>query len=136
MRFITIRGHSTPSGLSNWGKGAGLDQHITGISLTTPGHARQDALIGFFIDKRGRQYFMLQNLYRAPELTARAATSSITIDFRGELLPVRGTVYRLDRASGKSVEVKLINDNKLYDSLPGGTADLYSYVPFEDCGSR
>ena len=83
MRFVPNKGHSTPAGLTNWSKGAGGDKYIKGIGLSTPTHDKQDALIGFFTDQKGRRYFMLQNLYRAPGLSAAAATSTITVNFGG-----------------------------------------------------
>jgi hypothetical protein len=138
VRFVPNKGNSTPEGLTNWSKGAGGDKYIRDIELSAPAHAspldrardKQDALIGFFTDKKGHEYFMLENLYRSPDLSASAATSSVTVSFDGGRLPVPGVVYRLDRTTGKSVAVRLVNGSQLRDRLPGGTADLYSYMPF------
>jgi len=130
VRFVPNKGNPTPAGLTNWSESAGGDKYIESIELSKPAHTRQDALLGFFTDEQARQYFMLQNLYRGEHLSASAATSTITVKFKGTSLPVRGTIYRLDRKTCKSVAVPLVNGNELRDRLPGGTADLYSYTPF------
>ena len=131
VRFVPNKGHSTPAGLLNWSKGAGDDKHIKGITLATPTHDKQDALIGFFSDENGHQYFMIQNIYRAPSLSAGSATSMVTINLAKTGLPSPGIVYRLDRTTGKSLAVHPMNRTELRDTLPGDTADLYSYTPFD-----
>ena len=131
VRFVPNKGNPTPAGLVNWSIGAGGDKYIKGITLSTQAQKNRDALVGFFTDSNGRQCFMLQNLYRAPGLSANAGSSTIMVNFSRGRLPVPGTVYRLDRATGKNVAVRLVNGTQLQDTLPGGTADLYSYTPFD-----
>ena len=87
MRFVPNEGNSTPVGLTNWSEGAGGDRYIKAIELSKPAHAKQDALLGFFTDKKGGQYFMLENLYRSPDLSASAATSTVTVKFKGASSP-------------------------------------------------
>ena len=129
VRFVPNTGNPTANGLINWSVGAGGDPYIRNIYLDTPA-AKIDALIGFFTDDHGQRYFMIQNLYRDTTSSASAKTSSFTVYFGGVTLPVPGKVYRLDRSTGQSVEVPLVNGVNLNFDLPGGTAELYSYQPF------
>ena len=129
VRFIPNTGHSTPTGLVNWSSGAGGDNYIYWTSMS-PNNANQDALIGFFKDAQGQQYFMLQNLYRGPNLSASQASTNFTVDYTGSTLPVPGHVYRLDRSTGQSVDITLRSGIALDVTMTGGTAELYSYRPF------
>ena len=130
VRFVPNTGHGTPSGLSNWSSGAGGDQYIQAICVQQPSVDKRDALIGFFTDASGQRYFMIQNLWRGSTYSAADTSAAITIGYYGATLPVPGKVYRLDRSTGQSVEVSLNGGGNLNLSLPGGTAELFSYTPF------
>jgi len=131
VRFVPNKGNPTPKGLSNWTRRAGGDKYISSIIPASPAHTNRDILIGFFKDQKGRRYFMLQNLYRSTDMSASSGYSTILVNFKNARLPVKNTIYRLDRITGKCVTVHLTKELNLKDTLPGGTADLYSYTPFD-----
>ena len=106
----------------------GGDPYISSIGLSSADNTYQDGLIGLFTDLQGQRYFMIQNLYHGMNLTASQAASTITINFNTAL----NYVYKLDRTTGLSDQVALTNGGATLtcSSMPGGTADLYSYTPF------
>ena len=135
VRFVPNAGHSTPSGLTNWSSGAGGDNYILAIYVQTPSVTNRDALIGFFTDSSGQRYFMVQNLYRGPYYSAADTYAAFSIYYgNGNNLPVPNTIYRLDRTTGQSVAVSLNQGTTLNFSMPGGTAELFSYQPFSLSG--
>jgi hypothetical protein len=80
----------------------------------------RDALIGFFKDDRGDDYFMVTNLWHEKATSAAACSQTITLKFTPDVK----AVTRLSRETGAPEEL-VVRDGTLQLRLPGGTGDLF-----------
>jgi hypothetical protein len=121
VRYIPGAGNSLPSGTTQWTAGAGGDTHITNISVNSTG-TEHNALIGFFTDDVGQQYFMFTNLKHAAGLAPGSASLQFTITFDSTI----DHILRLNSLTGETEVLMLTNHQYTWD-LAGGTGDLFKY---------
>lgn len=93
-------------------------------SITIEGAAadRKDALVGYFVDDGGDDYFMLVNTFHGDSLDAAAATVDFTLMFDESV----DAIWRLNRLTGLAEEIALTS-HSLALTLPGGTGDLFKF---------
>jgi hypothetical protein len=89
----------------------------------------ESALVSYFNDEKGDEYFMLVNLKHGGEMDKSEAQDSITLFFDSTVL----SIQRLNRLTGKVETLSTINNpsgnnRSLVVSLEGGTGDLFKYV--------
>jgi len=111
----------TPNTIPAWSASAGSGR-ITGIDILGAPADRKDAMIGYFQDDLGEEYFMLVNLWHGAGLDPDQLIASFTLTFS----PTIDTLWRLDRLTGLVEEIQL-TDHTLTFSLPGGTGDLFKF---------
>jgi len=99
--------------------GSGL---IDAVTFQGPSVYGRDALVGYFTDDDGGDYFMLVNTFHGDSLNASQAAVSITLQFD----PSLDRVWRWNRLSGESEEL-MLNNGMLQLTLPGGTGDLFKF---------
>jgi hypothetical protein len=121
VRYIPGAGNSLPTGTIQWATGAGGDTHITNISINSTG-TENNALIGFFTDDAGQQYFMFTNLKHGASLTPGAASLQFTITFDSTI----NAIQRLNSLTGATEVLTLTNHAYTWD-IAGGTGDLFKY---------
>ena len=119
-RFVQ---NDLPIDTKAWTRGAAGDDHIERIEVDAPG-PEKNGLLGFFQDDHANQYFMLTNLWHRADCSASDCTLPLTMRFSPDVK----TIYRLDRLSGNTEPVNVV-DGELTVHLPGGTGDLFKYTP-------
>gem|GEM_PF-1107345 len=122
VRFVRGANVSTPTGLTDWAQGAGANTKIQAIAVSGTPTVGKDALVGFFNDDAGKQYFMLTNLYQGAGASAAAKSASFTVTFDSSV----NALVRVNRQTGEPERVDLTN-HILNLTLPGGTGDLFKY---------
>ena len=110
-----------PNGTRKWEPGAGGDDRVRSGVVAEPGKGK-NALLGFFRDDEGNEYFMITNLWHNADASAEDRTLAITMRFD----PSVKKLYRLSRTTSETETVKL-RDGILEITLPGGTGDLFKY---------
>jgi PEP-CTERM motif-containing protein len=113
-----------PSGLSSWTKGTGGDPHLinAGTDNGSSGNSSQNALLGFFTDSLGQNYFMLTNLYCGTNLTSAQTNNTIQLAFDSSV----NSLLELDPVTGQPDVVPLVN-HVLTITLGGGQGELFKY---------
>jgi len=122
VRFVRGANVSTPTGLTDWASGAGGITKIQAISVSGTPTVGKDALVGFFSDDAGKQYFMLTNMYHAANTSAASAAVNFSVTFDN----TTSAIMRLNRLTGEPERVDLTN-HVLSLSLLGGTGDLFKF---------
>ncbi|REJ89432.1 MAG: hypothetical protein DWQ34_19425 [Planctomycetota bacterium] len=97
------------------------EMSLIGVDIEKDGAGR-DALVGFFRDDDGGEYFMVTNLFHEKHMSAADATQVVTLHFSPDV----AAVTRLSRETGKPEELA-IRDGRLELRLPGGTGDLFRF---------
>jgi hypothetical protein len=110
-----------PSGLTSWTKGTGGDPHLVNAGVDG-GNASQNALLGFFTDSLGQNYFMLTNLYAGTNLTSAQTDNTIQLAFDSSV----NSLLELDPVTGQPDVVPLVN-HVLTITLGGGQGELFKY---------
>ena len=111
----------TPALISPWDPGAG-NGLIDAIAIQGAPQDRRDALVGYFADDDGGDYFMLVNTFHGDGLDAAAAAVSFTVTFDDTV----DRLWRLNRLTGEVEQIVLVN-HVLNLNLPGGTGDLFKF---------
>jgi hypothetical protein len=113
-----------PTGLSSWKEGTGGDPHLinAGTDNGSSGNSSQNALLGFFTDSLGQNYFMLTNLYCGTNLTSAQTDNTIQLAFDSSV----NSLLELDPVTGQQDVVPLVN-HVLTITLGGGQGELFKY---------
>ena len=96
------------------------------------------ALVAFFEDQAGQEYFMVVNLQHGKNVSKTTAMRTVQLTFG----PETGTVQRLSRLTGRVETLKTHpadGGRRLEIQLPGGTGDLFKWdngKPWPLRGSR
>jgi hypothetical protein len=123
VRYVPGSGNRVPSGATVWQPGAADNKIIKSIVVEGGKPAEwRDILIGFFKDDRGRNYFMLTNLWHGQGASAaqRSLTVTLTLD------PQVKVIGRLSRETGRPESLS-VTGGKFQLTLPGGTSDLLRF---------
>lgn len=120
-RFVPGGISDLPIYVDPWAPLAG-NGRIVSVTLDDPPADRADAMVGYFTDDTGGDYFMLVNLYHGQGMSADNAARDFTLVFD----PTVETLWRLDRVTGEVDQIDLIA-NTLNLTLPGGTGDLFKF---------
>ncbi len=113
--------NSLPADTVAWASGAGGDSHIVDIEIFLPG-VENNALIGFFTDDDGQEYFMFTNLKHGAGLAPGDCSLEFIITFDETI----NEILMLDPDTGDEVLVTLVNHVLDWD-LAGGTGALFKY---------
>ncbi|QDS99077.1 LamG domain-containing protein [Adhaeretor mobilis] len=109
----------TPNTIPSWDLNAGQGQ-IDSISIDGPAADLKDAMVGYFEDDLGEEYFMLVNMWHGVGLDPDDLIADFTVEFDSSI----DTIWRLNRLTGLVEEISLTS-NAFTFSLPGGTGDLF-----------
>jgi len=112
---------ATPQMMTAWNAGAG-NGLIVDITIHGTPQDRRDALVGYFTDDDGGEYFMFVNTFHGDNLDALDATVDFTLLFDSSI----DTIWRLNRLTGAVEQIDLVG-NSLSLTLPGGTGDLFKF---------
>jgi len=123
----TVKGEAQPNpcprGLGIYHPASRVAAQITGIEINAEGEDK-NALIGFFKDDEGKNYFMLVNLHHGKGRSAEAASLPITLG----VSPDVKSLVKLSRETGRP-EIVPVKDGKVQLTLPGGTGELFRIGP-------
>ena len=108
-----------PPGPWVWPDVPNRPKQLRGIEIEGAGEGR-NALVGFFKDDGGEDYFMITNVWHEMGMSAAACAQTITLHFS----PKVQSVTRLSRETGLP-EHLAVEDGTLVLRLPGGTGDLF-----------
>ena len=108
-----------PPGPWVWPEVESRPRRLLGAEVEGLGRGR-DALLGFFEDDRGDEYFMVTNLRHEKGISAADCAQTITLTFA----PGVKIVTRLSRETGVSEQL-FVREGILKLRLPGGTGDLF-----------
>lgn len=120
-RFVSGGGPARPEYMTDLDASVG-DGRLLGVALDGPAADLRDAVVGFFTDDAGGQYFMLVNTFHGKTLTAHDAEVTFTLTFAESV----EAVWRLNRLTG-DVEQLALTGHTLTVTLPGGTGDLFKF---------
>lgn len=120
-RYISGGVSVTPNTIPAWTPAAGSGR-IADIDILGAPALRKDAMIGYFQDDAGEEYFMLVNMRYGAGLEPDQLPVSFTITFTEDV----DTIWRLNRLDGLIEEIALINHAFTF-TLPGGTGDLFKF---------
>lgn len=115
-----VVGNSLPMGVTLWTDLKKRPSAIRNIKVQGIDEGR-DALVGFFKDAAGRDYFMVVNLCHGKDRSAQQCTGTLELT----LSPSVKSIARLSRDSGV-VENVSIRKGTLTLDLPGGTGELFA----------
>jgi hypothetical protein len=127
-RFRSGSGHAAPEYVPTWNASAG-DGLIDSLTINGETQAFKDALLGYFSDDGGQDYFMLVNAFHGKTFDASAATASFVLVFD----PSINALLRINRLTGEPEKITLAN-HTLNLTLPGGTGDLFKYTTGDFAG--
>ncbi|MCC6683050.1 MAG: PEP-CTERM sorting domain-containing protein [Phycisphaeraceae bacterium] len=114
---ISVTPNTIPAWSSDAGSGLVLDIEMLGAPAD-----RKDAMVGYFEDDAGDDYFMLVNMWHGVGLNGDDLLVDFTITFDSSV----DTIWRLNRLTGLVDEIAL-TDHMLQLTLPGGTGDLFKF---------
>jgi hypothetical protein len=120
-RFRSRSGHATPDYMTVWNANAG-DGLLDVFTISGSVQPFKDALIGYFEDELGQDYFMLVNAMHGKTLSAANAAVSFVLTFDASV----NELLRINRLTGEP-EKLILNNHVLNLTLPGGTGDLFKY---------
>lgn len=109
----------TPNTIPQWDSSAGQGQ-ILDIEIEGAPANLKDAMVGYFEDDLGEEYFMLVNMWHGVGLGPDSLIADFTVTFDSAI----DAIWRLNRLTGQVEEIPLIA-NAFTFSLPGGTGDLF-----------
>ena len=113
-----------PKILATWKSQLAANDRLRSVRVLDTGPDGH-GLIGNFKDDRGRNYFMLTNLWRKPG-QVEGSSENTTLSFRLIFDPSVRSIWRLDRGTGRPEKLNIADPDKGLDvSLPGGTGDLF-----------
>ena len=119
-RMVRNERPSMPSpGLWTWPNVKGRPHLLLDVEVEGQGKGR-DALLGFFNDDRGDEYFMVTNLWHAMGRSAADCAQNVTLKFASQVK----TVTRLSRETGVPEDL-VVRNGRLELQLPGGTGELF-----------
>ena len=109
----------TPNTIPAWDTNAGQGQ-IDNVVIEGAAADLKDAMVGYFEDDLGEEYFMLVNMWHGVGLDPDDLIADFTVTFDSSI----DTIWRLNRLTGLVEEI-MLTSNALTFSLPGGTGDLF-----------
>ncbi|QDS99101.1 LamG domain-containing protein [Adhaeretor mobilis] len=118
----------TPNTVPQWDPTAGQGQ-IVDIEINGTAADLKDAMVGYFEDDLGEEYFMLVNMWHGMGLDPDDLISEFTVTLDNSI----DTIWRLNRLTGLVEEIPLVS-NEFTFSLPGGTGDLFKLTDGDFAG--
>ncbi|MFT5584445.1 MAG: hypothetical protein ACI9VR_002030 [Cognaticolwellia sp.] len=136
VRYIPFNAVYTPDLTTSWARGAGGDPYIQDIGPTNMGSGDfQEGVVGYFEDRRGETYIMLQNANHEsadwPLYTRDSADFKITFDFSQAPAKLsRDSVEVFDYRTGKVSDIALNRSGDsatLTTEIPAGEVFFFKY---------